>query len=92
MLAAADWTLARVFPSLVAAVLVVALWKVATGGIHLDGLADCLDALGGGSRERRLAIMRDHRIGVFAAAGLACPSCSPSPPSPSSPRRCAPPR
>ena len=70
MLAAADWALARVFPSLVAAVLVVALWKVATGGIHLDGLADCLDTLGGGSRERRLAIMRDHRIGVFAAAGL----------------------
>ncbi|MET0852845.1 MAG: adenosylcobinamide-GDP ribazoletransferase [Candidatus Rokuibacteriota bacterium] len=70
-LAAADWALAPIFPPLVVAALVVALWKAATGGIHLDGLADCLDALGGGNRERRLTIMRDHRIGVFAAAGLA---------------------
>jgi len=40
------------------------------GGIHLDGLADSLDGLAGRDAARRLAIMRDSRIGVFGAAGL----------------------
>lgn len=65
-----DRVLARVFPPLLAALLVVSLWKVATGGIHLDGLADCLDGLGGHDADHRLAIMRDSRIGVFGALGL----------------------
>jgi len=43
---------------------------VATGGIHLDGLADSLDGLAGRDPARRLAIMRDSRIGVFGATGL----------------------
>lgn len=58
------------FPPLVAAVLLVAVWKVATGGVHLDGLADSLDGLAGRDAARRLAIMRDAHIGVFGAAGL----------------------
>src|SRR5262245_49966303 len=58
------------FAPTLAAVLALAGWKIATGGIHLDGLADSLDGLAGASRERRLAIMRDSRIGVFGAAGL----------------------
>ena len=58
-------------PPLVAAALLVAGWKIATGGIHLDGLADCLDGLAGPDAGRRRAIMRDSRIGVFGAAGLA---------------------
>lgn len=57
-------------PPLVAAALLVTGWKAATGGIHLDGLADCLDGLAGRDPARRLAIMRDSRIGVFGAAGL----------------------
>ena len=66
----ADRVLARGFPPLLAALLVVSLWKVATGGIHLDGLADCLDGLGGRDADQRLAIMRDSRIGGFGALGL----------------------
>ncbi len=62
--------LERLFPPMVAAVLVVAGWKAVTGGIHLDGLADLLDGLAVGDRSRRLAIMRDSRIGVFGAVGL----------------------
>jgi adenosylcobinamide-GDP ribazoletransferase len=58
------------FPPLVAAALVVTGWKAVTGGIHLDGLADCLDGLAGRDPARRLAIMRDSQIGVFGAAGL----------------------
>jgi adenosylcobinamide-GDP ribazoletransferase len=58
------------FPPLVAAALLLTGWKVATGGIHLDGLADSLDGLAGRDPARRLAIMRDSRIGVFGATGL----------------------
>ena len=53
-----------------AAVLLVGAWALATGAIHLDGLADSADALGGGDRERRLAIMRDSQIGSFGALAL----------------------
>jgi adenosylcobinamide-GDP ribazoletransferase len=53
-----------------AAVLIVAGWALATGAIHLDGLADSADALGGGDREHRLAIMRDSQIGSFGALAL----------------------
>jgi len=66
----ADRMLAAVVPPLLSAGLVVAVWKVSTGGLHLDGLADCLDGLAGVNAERRLAIMRDSRIGVFGALGL----------------------
>jgi adenosylcobinamide-GDP ribazoletransferase len=61
----------RLFPPAVAAGLVVALWAALTGGLHLDGLADALDGLGGGwTRERALALMRDGGIGAYGAAGL----------------------
>lgn len=69
-LAGADRLLALAFPPLLSAGLVLALWKVATGGIHLDGLADCLDGLGGQNPEHRRSIMRDSRIGAFGAIGL----------------------
>ncbi len=49
---------------------ILALWTLATGAIHYDGLADVLDALGGSTRQERLRIMRDSAIGVFAALGL----------------------
>jgi adenosylcobinamide-GDP ribazoletransferase len=58
------------FSPLLAALLTVTAWKVATGGVHLDGLADCLDGLVGRDAEHRLAIMRDSRIGAFGAVGL----------------------
>ena len=52
-----------------AAVLVVAL-VVLTGGLHLDGLMDTCDGLfGGRTRERRLEIMRDSRVGSFGVLG-----------------------
>jgi adenosylcobinamide-GDP ribazoletransferase len=56
---------------------VAVLWALAanilvTGALHEDGLADTADGFGGGStRERKLAIMRDSRIGSYGAIALA---------------------
>lgn len=58
------------FPGLLAALLSVTVWKLLTGGLHLDGLADCLDGLGGHDPGQRLRIMSDSRIGAFGAMGL----------------------
>jgi adenosylcobinamide-GDP ribazoletransferase len=42
-----------------------------TGALHEDGLADTVDGLwGGADPARRLAIMRDSRIGVYGALAL----------------------
>ncbi len=57
-------------PSFPAAIVVLAMLMVATGALHEDGLADCLDGLGPHDRARRLEVMRDSRIGSFAALGL----------------------
>lgn len=65
-----DRLAAAVFPPLVSAVLTVMVWKLITGGLHIDGLADCLDSLAGCNRRQRLDIMDDSRIGAFAALGL----------------------
>ena len=70
VLVAAERLTALVFPSLLAALLTVTVWKLLTGGLHLDGLADCLDSLAGRDAEHRLTIMRDSRIGAFGAIGL----------------------
>jgi adenosylcobinamide-GDP ribazoletransferase len=53
-----------------AATLSVATLTLITGGLHEDGLADTADSFGGATRERRLAIMRDSRIGSFGASAL----------------------
>jgi adenosylcobinamide-GDP ribazoletransferase len=54
-----------------AATLAIAALVVATGALHEDGLADVADGFGGGTtRERRLEIMRDSRIGAYGGAAL----------------------
>lgn len=55
----------------VAAALVISASVFLTGALHLDGLADCADGLfGGHTRERRLEILRDSRIGTFGATAV----------------------
>ncbi|MBU0515204.1 MAG: adenosylcobinamide-GDP ribazoletransferase [Proteobacteria bacterium] len=69
--AGADYGLGLVFPPLVTAVFVVALWELLTRGLHLDGLADTADGLMGASdRTRALEIMHDTRLGVFGAGAV----------------------
>jgi adenosylcobinamide-GDP ribazoletransferase len=59
------------FPAALTATLIVGLAVWATGAIHLDGLADTVDGLGGGrNREGVLRIMRDPLIGSYGAAAL----------------------
>jgi len=70
LLVGADRAFSYAFPPLLAGLLLLALWKILTGGIHLDGLADALDGLAGTDVDQRVAIMRDSRLGVFGAVGL----------------------
>jgi adenosylcobinamide-GDP ribazoletransferase len=57
--------------TLVTAAISLLLWVILTGGLHLDGLADCCDGLLHASNpERRLEIMKDSRMGAFGGIGL----------------------
>lgn len=70
-LVAAQVSLRLVFPPLIAATLLIALWTIVTGALHLDGFSDACDALfASTTRERRLEILRDVHLGAFGAAGL----------------------
>ena len=57
---------------LLLAALMLSLWVLVTGALHLDGLADMLDGwVGGmGDRERTLKIMKDPAVGAIGATGL----------------------
>ncbi|MDR1238453.1 MAG: adenosylcobinamide-GDP ribazoletransferase [Propionibacteriaceae bacterium] len=60
-----------VLPTVVAVVLGLAAGVLLTGAFHEDGFADVCDGFGGGtSRQRTLDIMKDSRVGAFAAIGL----------------------
>jgi adenosylcobinamide-GDP ribazoletransferase len=50
--------------------LAVTATLLATGALHEDGMADCADSLGGWTRERRLEIMKDSRLGTYGALAL----------------------
>ncbi len=58
-------------PALVAGVIAVAVLALMTGALHEDGLADMADGFGGGQTvEKKLAIMRDSRIGAYGVTAL----------------------
>lgn len=65
-----DWLVGGGWPQAVALLLVVAgVWL--TRALHLDGLADCADGLGGSrDRARALAIMKDSCVGSFGVVAL----------------------
>ncbi|WP_059411075.1 adenosylcobinamide-GDP ribazoletransferase [Cupriavidus basilensis] len=69
--ALASWGALQWWPPGVALLLGMAVTLLATGAFHEDGLADCVDAFGGGYRaEDVLRIMHDSRIGAFGAIAL----------------------
>jgi adenosylcobinamide-GDP ribazoletransferase len=58
--------LGLILPPLPAAVLLLGLWVVLTGGLHLDGLMDTADGiLSHRPREQMLEIMKDSRVGAM---------------------------
>lgn len=60
----------RFLPPPVASVAVLTAWIALSGALHFDGLLDTCDGVfGGQTPERRLAIMRDSRVGAFGMAG-----------------------
>ncbi|NOZ19617.1 MAG: adenosylcobinamide-GDP ribazoletransferase [Planctomycetes bacterium] len=66
------WLAVRVFPPGIAAALAILALVVVTGALHVDGLADTADGLfGGATRERKLEIMRDTRVGTFGIVAIA---------------------
>ena len=59
-------------PAWPAAALSVAATMAVTGCLHEDGLADTTDGFGGGTtRDQKLTIMRDSRIGTYGVCALA---------------------
>lgn len=55
----------------VRAVLLVVVWGVLTGGLHLDGLSDTFDGvMSWRPRERKLEIMKDSHIGAMGVLAL----------------------
>jgi adenosylcobinamide-GDP ribazoletransferase len=68
-----DQGLGRVLADAPRAWLLVLALAVLSGGMHLDGLADSADGLLGAhgrTRERRLAIMHDGRVGAYGVVAL----------------------
>jgi adenosylcobinamide-GDP ribazoletransferase len=66
------WAIHRLgVPAFLAASWAVVAILMVTGAFHEDGLADTADGFGGGgTRERKLEVMRDSRIGTYGAIAL----------------------
>ncbi len=71
LLVLAAFLLANI-PIQIQAAIILILWVLLTGGLHLDGLADCADAwVGGlGNKQRSLDIMKDPAAGPIAVVVL----------------------
>lgn len=59
-------------PFYLQAMVTVTLWIVLSGGLHLDGVADCADAWvgGGADREKTLRLLKDPLCGSMAVIAL----------------------
>ncbi len=68
-----DSALIRIFPSILSSMLVVIALIAASGGLHLDGLADTADGFfSSRPREQVLEIMRDSRSGPMGVTAIVC--------------------
>src|SRR5262245_40598024 len=72
LIAAVVYWLARLadVPPFPAAGLTVVATLLVTGCLHEDGLADVADSFGASTRERKLEIMRDSKIGTYGVCAL----------------------
>ncbi|GJL83277.1 MAG: adenosylcobinamide-GDP ribazoletransferase [marine bacterium B5-7] len=70
ILLVSGYVLDHLFAPMVTAAILLALWVILTGALHLDGLGDCADGLLADSRTRALEIMRDPRAGAFSIVAI----------------------
>jgi len=64
------WLGAQLWPLPLAVVLSMTAGILVTGAFHEDGLSDFADGLGGSTREKALAIMKDSRVGVYGVIAI----------------------
>lgn len=65
------WLASQFFPTTIAVALAMIVSVFITGAFHEDGLADMADGIGGGlTQEKRLAIMKDCRLGTYGTITL----------------------
>jgi len=65
------WGVDEFFSKNIAIVLSMIAAILTTGAFHEDGLADTFDAFGGGwTKEKKLEIMKDSRIGTYGSIAL----------------------
>jgi adenosylcobinamide-GDP ribazoletransferase len=70
ILLSANYLMSSFLSPMLRAALLLALWVILTGALHLDGFLDACDGLlGGYTPESRMEIMRDERVGAFALSG-----------------------
>lgn len=53
------------FPSLIRSGIIIAIWILITGGLHLDGVMDTADGLAVLEKERKLTVMQDSLVGAY---------------------------
>ncbi|MCX7747640.1 MAG: adenosylcobinamide-GDP ribazoletransferase [Clostridia bacterium] len=62
-----------VFPPYITAALIIIVYILLTGALHIDGLGDTFDGLfSNRPRERILEIMKDSRVGTNAVVAIIC--------------------
>jgi adenosylcobinamide-GDP ribazoletransferase len=65
------WGGSQIFSVEIALIFSMAAGIIITGAFHEDGFADVCDGFGGGyTKEARLNIMKDSRIGTYGSVGL----------------------
>ncbi len=71
LLTCAAYGLLFIFPRVMVAAVILVLYMIITGGLHLDGLGDTFDGIfSNRPRERILEIMRDSRVGTNAVLAV----------------------
>jgi len=71
ILVGANLIFSRFLPIEIASALILTILILTNGGFHLDGFADTIDGLAGGStKEERLNIMKDSRIGAIGVVAI----------------------
>lgn len=72
ILVGANLLFLKFLPHDIASVLILTILILTNGGFHLDGFADTIDGLAGGNtKEERLHIMKDSRIGAIGVVAIA---------------------